>query len=188
VPLGIHVRHAQGKGVLALAAATDAPVWCGSACDEVILPAEVLGYPLVSANAAAAAVLSGAAEEQMALAMADVTVVARVEAALRQRRGSLPPSIAVVARSLGMSVRSLQRRLREEGTSFQEVLDGIRKALALGRLREARVEADELAFVLGFSHINSFYRAFRRWTGMTPVEYSRRHGPASDCMASPARP
>lgn len=72
-----------------------------------------------------------------------------------------------------MSVRSLQRRLREEGTSFQEVLDETRKEMALSQLRDARLDAEAVAFVLGFSHINSFYRAFRRWTGMTPIEYSQ---------------
>jgi AraC-like DNA-binding protein len=194
VPLAIHVRHAQSRGTEALAAITGAPVRCARARDELILPAEVLGYELVSANPQAVLALGRVAEDELALAVPEITVAARVQAALRQRRGGRTPAMAgisggisEVARALGMSVRSLQRHLRDEGTSFQEVLDETRKEMALGELREARLDAEALAFVLGFSHINSFYRAFRRWTGMTPIEYSRQRSPGADGLASLAR-
>lgn len=177
VPLAVHVRHARSRGTEALAAITGAPVRCASARDELILPAEVLGYELVSANPVTALALGRVAEDQLALTAPEITVAARVQAVLQQRRGGLTPTmggISGVSRALGMSVRSLQRRLREEGTSFQEVLDETRKEVALGQLRESRLDTEAVAFVLGFSHINSFYRAFRRWTGMTPIEYSQR--------------
>jgi AraC-like DNA-binding protein len=78
------------------------------------------------------------------------------------------------ARQLGMTTRTLQRRLRDEGTSFNAVLDDVRRDVALTQMRARRQSIDELAFVLGFEKTSSFHRAFKRWTGLTPGEF-RRH-------------
>ena len=77
------------------------------------------------------------------------------------------PDVQHVARRIGMSVRTLQRRLREHRTSHQQLVDQLRHDLALGY----RATVSETAFVLGFSDLGSFYRAFKRWTGMTPTQY-----------------
>jgi len=70
-------------------------------------------------------------------------------------------------------VRTLQRRLREEGTSFAELLDEVRKNLALRYLADARYEAADAAFLLGYAELSTFHRAFRRWTGTSPGEWRR---------------
>lgn len=75
------------------------------------------------------------------------------------------------AKRLGLSERTLRRRLDEEGTSFRERLDHVRRARALELLARARV--DEVAAQLGFVDARSFQRAFRRWTRMTPIAYQR---------------
>ena len=77
------------------------------------------------------------------------------------------------ARQLGMTTRTLQRRLRDEGTSFNAVLDDVRRDVALTQMRARRQSIDELAFVLGFEKTSSFHRAFKRWTGLTPGEFRR---------------
>jgi len=63
----------------------------------------------------------------------------------------------------------LSRRLAKEGTTFNGLLDDVRKQRALELLREPKVPLTEVAFLLGFSHVESFYRAFKRWTGTTPL-------------------
>ncbi|MCB9595438.1 MAG: helix-turn-helix domain-containing protein [Sandaracinaceae bacterium] len=82
------------------------------------------------------------------------------------------------AKLLGLSERTLRRRLDEEGTSFRERLDGVRRARALELLTHEDV--DPVARALGFVDARSFQRAFRRWTRMTPLAYQRslREGPA----------
>lgn len=94
-----------------------------------------------------------------------------VEAVLES---SLPDGSALhlphVSARLGMSERSLQRALDSEGTTFQEVLDELRRRLACRALQRGR-RVGETAFSLGFAHPGSFVRAFRRWTGMAPGEW-----------------
>jgi AraC-like DNA-binding protein len=84
------------------------------------------------------------------------------------------PSIEAVARELATTSRTLQRRLRDEKTSFQQVLDEVRREAALKHMRSRRVNIDEVAFLLGFEKANSFHRAFKRWTGVTPGEFRRQ--------------
>lgn len=83
------------------------------------------------------------------------------------------PSIEICARSLGMSSRTLQRRLGEEGTSFSERVDASRKRTALGWLRCVDVSLAEVAYLVGFKEQASLTRAVRRWTGQTPGEFRR---------------
>lgn len=84
------------------------------------------------------------------------------------------PSQLDVSRRLGMSERTLQRRLRAEDTSFASILDSVRAELSQLYLREATLAAGEVAFLLGYSEPSAFHRAFRRWTGVTPQAFRRQ--------------
>ncbi|SNT76515.1 helix-turn-helix domain-containing protein [Paracoccus seriniphilus] len=75
-----------------------------------------------------------------------------------------------VALRLGTSKRSLQRKLKEEGSSFRAVLDQTRAALAMTYLRDRKLSTEETSFLLAYQDPNSFYRAFHDWTGMTPAQ------------------
>jgi AraC-like DNA-binding protein len=77
-------------------------------------------------------------------------------------------SMSVVCRKLGVSTRTLQRRLKDEGTSFQETLDSLRASLAQHYLLNSSMSGAEISFLLGFEDPNSFARAFQAWTGKTP--------------------
>jgi AraC-like DNA-binding protein len=93
-----------------------------------------------------------------------------------------------VAGELGLSARTLRRRLEAEGTSFQRLLDETRFALAEAYLARGPVSTPELAFMLGFSEASAFHRAFRRWTGTTPGAYVRERAPAVEQPVGGARP
>lgn len=90
------------------------------------------------------------------------------------------PSPARVAKSLGLSERTLQRRLRDEGTTLTRIADATRRELSEHYLTEPNVAAFEVAFLLGYSEPSAFHRAFRRWTGITPQEFRRRASGESD--------
>ena len=73
-----------------------------------------------------------------------------------------------VSEALGTSPRTLQRHLRNEGTNFQQVLDGLREELARNYLAKSAYSSGQIGFLLGYEDPNSFFRAFRAWTGQTP--------------------
>jgi AraC-like DNA-binding protein len=96
--------------------------------------------------------------------------------------GLLPHGRAVaseVAPRLGMSSRSLSRKLGEEGTSFAEILDQFRAALAKRYLNDETLPVSEIAWLLGYREVSSLTHAFKRWTGTTPRQFrSLQSGPA----------
>jgi AraC-like DNA-binding protein len=83
------------------------------------------------------------------------------------------PSALNVAARLDMSTRTLTRRLEREGMNFKELLDDLRKRLALEYVKSQEITLSEVALLLGFSQTAAFHRAFRRWTGQTPLTYRR---------------
>jgi len=97
----------------------------------------------------------------------------RVRAAMTPLLAGGDVTIDRVAAVLGSSARSVQRRLHEEGTSFQRVLDDLRTEAAVAYLRERTHSIAEVALLLGFSDQTAFHRAFVRWTGRTPGEVRR---------------
>lgn len=81
------------------------------------------------------------------------------------------PKRQAVASALRMSTRTLQRRLQDENTSFQQLLDETRRELAMQFLRQRRLTLLEIAYLLGFADPSNFFRAFKRWFGMPPGQY-----------------
>lgn len=105
-------------------------------------------------------------------------VAARVRRALVDLLPSGEATLGAVARRLAVSGRSLQRRLSDEGSSFQQVLDETRAELSLLYLRRDGLSVPEIAYLLAYRDPNSFYRAFQGWTGMTPGQARARGAPA----------
>lgn len=99
---------------------------------------------------------------------AETTTRERVEAALLELLPSGRSQMGDAAAALGLSTRTLQRRLHGESTSFQDVLNGTRERLARHYLTSTELSGGEIAFLLGFEDPNSLFRAFHRWTGTTP--------------------
>lgn len=96
------------------------------------------------------------------------TTSERVRVALLDLLPSGEASMTVVAKRLGTSTRTLQRRLKQEGVSFQAVLNATREELATHYLKSSSYSGAEISFLLGFDDPNSFFRAFHSWTGTTP--------------------
>jgi AraC-like DNA-binding protein len=77
------------------------------------------------------------------------------------------------ARYLGISVRSLRRRLTEEGVSYRDLVASVLQRAAQELLQNGHVSVDETARATGYSETTAFHRAFKRWTGVTPKEFRR---------------
>jgi AraC-like DNA-binding protein len=101
----------------------------------------------------------------------------RVRSAIAAELAGGNPSIANVARRFRMSPRTLERRLEREGTTFSVLLDDLRRRMAMRHVGDQDLDLAEVAFLLGFSQTSAFHRAFRRWTGETPLAYRRARRP-----------
>jgi AraC-like DNA-binding protein len=116
------------------------------------------------------------------------TVRSRLRAQLRQGSANL----SSVSRSLHMSERTLRRRLQDAGTGYQPLLDELRGELAVEYVIAPDVDIATVSTQLGFADPSTFYRAFKRWTGMTPAQYQKRAllgaAPASDGTHGRAEP
>jgi AraC-like DNA-binding protein len=141
--------------------------------DEVIFSRVDLRRPLVSHSPELSTLFNEHAERLLAESGSE-RASERARAAVRRLLRGEVPGVGEVARALGMSVRSLQRKLTAEGTSFAALLEGTRQEVACELLTHTASDVAEISFMLGFSSPNSFHRAFRRWKRMTPGEYRRR--------------
>lgn len=94
------------------------------------------------------------------------------ELLLKELQGGNPSAVRI-ASALHMSGRTLTRRLEDEGTTFKDLLDDLRKSLSLRYVGSTDLGLSEIAFLLGFSQSAAFHRAFKRWTQQTPLEYRR---------------
>lgn len=151
-----------------------APVRFAAPADRLCFSTEEWDAPMDHADAALARLL-----EEHASLLASRRPESSTGFADEVRRAlaaALPedPQAASVARSLHVSVRTLQRRLLATGTTFRDVSDEFRRSLAEAYLADPRVSMTEVAFLLGFSDQTSFNRAFRRWTGAPPGVWRKR--------------
>ncbi|MDH1105725.1 AraC family transcriptional regulator [Metapseudomonas otitidis] len=136
----------------------------------LVLPLSLRQTPLKQANPPLQAVLRQHAEALLARLPSE-GLRARVVALLGAQLAHGEPDRAALASALGLSERTLQRRLAEEGSSYQHLLIDTRRQLAERHLQDADLPIAEIALLLGYSEPSVFFRAFRQWTGMTPGEY-----------------
>ncbi len=107
----------------------------------------------------------------------------RVRSVLSSLRLGERPEMATAARALGMSERALRRRLASEDVCFRELVDEVQRNRALILAKDPSRSAEAISNALGFSEVSAFHRAFKRWTGLTPLQYRMAHRAASSIEA-----
>ncbi len=182
IPLRVDLRGPEPSHGARLKAFFASPVHYEQPDDALVLSSLDVARPLVSSNSELSGLL-GPRAEQLLQESGGEDVVEQVRAVLRRMLSGEEPPMEAVAKAVGASSRSLQRRLREARTSFATLLTEVRHEMARERLVSTDIELAELSYLLGFSEPSSFYRAFKRWEGMTALEYRR----AARTRASKAR-
>jgi AraC-like DNA-binding protein len=129
--------------------------------------------PFLSTNDAMWSIFEPELRKRLTELSASATTAERVRAALLESLPSGNVAMEDLARRLALSKRTLQRRLEDEGTSYQAVLRATRESLAVHYLERTTISAAEISFLLGFEEPNSFFRAFSDWTGQTPETIRR---------------
>jgi len=173
-PVGVAFAHRAPADITEHAAFLRAPIAWSAGQNRVELPLSVLELPVVSRDAMVFSVLDEQAERLVAARPQKSEGLARVREKVRGALADGQPQLKEIARALHMSPRTLQRRLEQEGTSFQDVVDSAREELARIYMANPAYRLGEVAYLLGFSEISAFTRAFKRWTGMTPTEWRVR--------------
>ena len=151
------------------------PVYFSRPVNELVFASSLLDRHLNGADPGLCHVLERHAEELLARLPRRGGLTDDVRQLICEALGGGDPGLEAVAQQLGLSARTLQRKLKEEGTSHQNLLDEIRRDLSRRYLREREMAICEVAYLLGFSEPSAFHRAFRRWTGRTPAEFRRAH-------------
>ena len=150
------------------------PVEFNAPANKYFLDSHALQLPIVKADPGLCAVLDRHAEALIAQYPRQDTLVERVRTMIKDELRGGHASLERIAGNLSMSGRTLQRKLREHGTSHQELLDQMRRDLAIRYLQEPEMAICEVAYLLGFSESSALHRAFKRWTGQTPNEFRRK--------------
>jgi AraC-like DNA-binding protein len=112
----------------------------------------------------------------------------RVRTRLIEQLPSGTPRQGSIARELNIGLRSMQRKLKDEGTSFNDLLDSTRRELAMHYVRESHRSLGEVAYLLGFAEPGSFTRAFRRWAGVTPQAFREQRAVERQHQPTPIYP
>ena len=155
------------------------PIKFNARSNKLHFPSSYLSIPIEKADASLCALLDRHAEELLAKFPPRDSVVDQVRSIIASEFRGGDPSLEHVADQLRLTPRTLQRKLQELGTSHNELLEQMRRQLAMRYLREREMAICEVAYLLGFSESSSFHRAFKRWTGLTPREFRN-----SNCASS----
>jgi AraC-like DNA-binding protein len=141
--------------------------------DGIVLPLDVIDEPLDSADPASFDEAARICQRELEERDAQVSLSTSVRRLMLDKQSGFP-SLSVTARLFHMTPRTLHRRLKEEGTSYQTILDEERHRLALQYLQNSNISIQEIAFNLGYTDPANFRRAFKRWEKMTPSEYVKQ--------------
>jgi AraC-like DNA-binding protein len=147
--------------------------------NALVFSREDLDRPFTTYNADLFATIAPQLEAELSQTSASERTGERVKAILKQLLAGRRPGIEDVATELRLSPRTLQRRLAEEGVTFQQLMQDARRELAHHYLLHGSIELNETAYLLGYEDAHSFFRAFHDWEGSSPGEWRARHGQPS---------
>lgn len=174
-PSHLKARHVRPEIPAAFRSFFGVDVQFGSDVDEIALSAPVASLPAARRDGHLNHLLVRYAEEALASRPTTHTDIRlEVERILPELLPHGKANTAEISRRLGTSARTLSRKLREDGVSFAEILDELRRALAKHYLAEHELPVPEIAWLLGYREVSSLTPAFKRWTGMTPTQFRQK--------------
>ncbi|MEM6962458.1 MAG: AraC family transcriptional regulator ligand-binding domain-containing protein [Myxococcota bacterium] len=170
-PLAVHFKHPPRGDQTVFNVHFGCPCYFDSGRDALLVSDASLDAPNRLGDATIAEFFDRHLEQELASQPLDDGLDKKVKRVLAHMLSEGVPSVSSVAAEFGMSARTLQRRLANQGHSFQNVVDAARQDLARRLLRETNYSLAEVAFLTGFAEQSSFTRAFKRWAGQTPRSY-----------------
>ncbi|TIH10754.1 AraC family transcriptional regulator [Pseudomonas leptonychotis] len=173
-PTEVRFQHSAPADTVEYQRIFRCPVLFDQADNALVFPKRLLATPLGQADAQVRLMLDAYADRLLGEIQQGHCVLDRARLELARQLPEVGADLQQIAARLALSPRTLQRRLREAGLSFNQLVDETRQQLVLHYLRDPALELAEIAFLVGFSEPGSLARAFRRWTGQSPGEYRRQ--------------
>ncbi|MEO1041647.1 MAG: AraC family transcriptional regulator [Pseudomonadota bacterium] len=170
-PASVHFKHQGPSDLSAHESFFSCPVIYGSDRDALEISQEFLETPNRLGDPTISQFFDTHMETELTLLTDDDALDQRVRIQVAQALSDGVPTVSHIATKLGMSGRTLQRRLADQGLAFQELVDRARRDLAEKFLRNTDYSLAEIAFLTGFSDQSAFTRAFKRWSGGTPGSF-----------------
>lgn len=170
----VEFSHAMGD-VQALEAFFGCRIRIGAKYNRLTLHRRDLDRPFLSCNEELLEILTPALDRSLDEQQRSRSITETVRWIMKRSLTGGRPDVQATASELGMSDRTLQRRLTDEGTSFKHLLTQARHEQARGYLADPSLDIKEVAFLIGYADQNSFYRAFRLWEGDTPSNWRSEH-------------
>jgi AraC-like DNA-binding protein len=171
VPQHFSIAHHRSGANPEMARFVGTNVEFGAAKDEFALNVDARELPLIHADTHLNDLLLKYCETALADKRGNMSELrTRVENAISSLLPHGRVLVEDVARSVGMSERTLARKLSDEGLNFTEVLQQLRRDLAVRYLNDRKLHVSKIAWLVGFNEVSAFTHAFKRWTGKTPSE------------------
>ncbi len=167
----VEFQHAKPKGARTARQVFGAPVRYGQNRNAMVSEAKLLDSPIETADNELLKILKRHCRLILGARPKADDFVFEVKQLITTLLNSGQPKIDTVAQELGMSSRTLMRRLAEDGVTYKGLLDEVRRKLALQYLKDRRISLKQVAYLLGYSEVSAFYHAFHRWTGSTPLQH-----------------
>ncbi len=172
-PIEVSFQHAAPKTTDHHEAYFGCPVHFGAEHDAMLLSHQSLNEPNVLGDEGITQFLVSHLDQELAQIDDTPALQTQTKSEIACALSEGLPKMSDIARRLGLSARSLHRRLEEQGLSFQGITEATRREIAIAMLREDRYALSEIAFLTGYSEQSAFNRAFKRWMGVTPAIYRK---------------
>jgi AraC-like DNA-binding protein len=175
IPLNrVLLPHVDSQNQKSLQEYFGCPIEFGASEIAIEFPSEVYQIPMAQPDPAFKKMMEIEIARLLAYAPVSNPLLGQIQAFISVNLSHPNLSLDWLSLQLGMSGRTLDRRLRENGVTYTQLLDSVRSSVAKVLIQEARFSMSEIAFQLGFSELSVFTRSFKKWTGQSPSEYKNQ--------------
>ena len=174
-PIRVEFRHKKHKAATKVKERFGCPILFGRERVALVFQREVIDHAVQAADDELLKILKRYCRQILGQPTGPKDLSFEVRELITALLPSGQPTIDNVARELGMSARTLRRRLADEGLVYKHLLDDLRQKLALSYLSDKSISLKQVAYLLGYADLAAFNHAFHRWTGASPSTYRKKN-------------